>query len=62
MATIRVTPLPDGESLRGSWQVQKNGRQVSIHRKKTAAKRAARSKADRMDSLVFHRKDGTVMG
>jgi len=62
MATYRVTPLPDGVSQRYGWQVQKNGRRISKHTKKTAAERTARSKSGPQDNLVIHRKDGTVMG
>lgn len=62
MATYRVTPLPDGESQAYGWQVQKNGRRVSKHYKKSGAKRKARQKAGVSDSVVVHRVDGTVMG
>jgi hypothetical protein len=62
MATYRVTPLPDGVDQRGSWQVKKNGRRVSTHLKKSAAKREARRKAGPSDSVVLHRTDGTQMG
>lgn len=62
MATYRVIPLPDGTSQRGSWQLQKNGRRVSTHIKKSAAKRKAQRKAGSNDSVVTHRTDGTVMG
>jgi hypothetical protein len=61
MATYRVTPLPDGVSQRYGWQVQKNGRRVSRHTKKSAAKRAARKNAGRGDSVLVHRLDGTQM-
>lgn len=61
MATYRVTPLPDGVNQRGSWQVQKNGRRVSTHLKKSAAKRRARREAGANDSVVVHRTNGTVM-
>jgi hypothetical protein len=62
MATYRVTPLPDGTSQAYGWQVQKNGRRVSKHYKKSAAKRKAREMANGPDSVVVHRTDGTVMG
>lgn len=62
MATYRVVPLPDDVSMRGNWQVKKNGRRVSSHTKKSAAKRTARRKADDSDNVVLHRMDGTVMG
>ncbi len=62
MATIRVTPLPDTVDMRSSWQVQKNGKRISQHTKKSAAKRAARREAGPEDSVVVHRTDGTVMG
>jgi len=62
MATYRITPLPDGTDQRYGWQVQKNGRRVSKHTKKSAAKRKARQKAGPNDSVVTHRLDGTVMG
>lgn len=62
MATYRVTPLPDDVDQRGSWQVKKNGRRISPHVKKSAAKRRARREAGKMDSVVLHRTDGTVMG
>jgi len=60
MAVYRVTPLPDGVDQRYGWQVKKDGRRVSTHYKKSGAKRAAQSKADRNDSVVLHRLDGTV--
>jgi len=62
MATYRVTPLPDGVNQRYGWQVKKNGRRVSKHTKKSAAKRTARSKAGMGDNVVIHRTDGTVIG
>lgn len=62
MATYRVTPLPDGTSQSYGWQVQKNGRRISKHYKKSGAKRAAKRKASSSDSVVVHRADGTVMG
>jgi len=62
MATVRVTPLPDGVDQRYGWQVQKNGRRVTKHAKKSAAKRKARSVAGPSDSVILHRTDGTVMG
>lgn len=61
MATYRVTPLPDTVDQRGSWQVKKNGRRVSKHVKKSAAKRKARELAGPNDSVVLHRTDGTQM-
>lgn len=61
MATYRVTPLPDGVDQRYGWQVQKNGRRISKHLKKSAAKRKARQKAGSGDSVVVHRTDGTQM-
>ena len=61
MATYRVTPLPDGTSQQYSWQVQKNGRRISKHRKKSAAKRKANQKAESNDSVLVHRMDGTQM-
>lgn len=62
MAVYRVVPLSDGTDLRGSWQVKKNGRRVGgAHRKKSAAERKARQKAGPNDSVVIHRRDGTVM-
>jgi len=62
MATYRVLPLPDGVDQRYGWQVQKNGRRISKHTKKSAAKRKARQKAGMGDSVVLHRTDGTVQG
>lgn len=62
MATYRVTPLPDGTSQAYGWQVQKNGRRVSKHHKKSGAKRKANSLAGANDSVVVHRANGTVMG
>lgn len=62
MATYRVTPLPDGVDQRYGWQVKKNGRRISKHHKKSAAKRKANRKAGSKDSVVLHRTDGTVMG
>jgi len=61
MATYRVTPLSDGVDQRYGWQVQKNGRRVSKHTKKSAAKRKARREANGSDSVVIHRTDGTVI-
>lgn len=62
MATYRVLPLPDGTSQRYGWQVQKNGRRISKHHKKSGAKRKAESKAGPRDSVILHRLDGTVQG
>lgn len=62
MATYRVTPLPDGVDQAYGWQVKKDGRRVSRHYKKSAAKRAAKRQAGDRDSVVLHRMDGTVMG
>jgi len=62
MATFRVVPLPDGVSQRYGWQVKKNGSRISKHTKKSAAKRTAQSEAGARDSVVLHRKDGTVQG
>jgi len=62
MATYRVLPLPDGESQRYGWKVQKGGRKVSTHYKKSGAKRAAKQQAGNGDSIVLHRLDGTVQG
>lgn len=62
MAIYRVTPLPDGVDQRYGWQVQKDGRRVSKHLKKSAAKRRARREAGKDDSVVLHRTDGTAMG
>jgi hypothetical protein len=61
MATYRVTPLPDGVSQRYGWQVKKNGRRISKHTKKSAAKREANRKAGPGDSVLVHRLDGTQM-
>jgi len=60
MAKVSVKPLPDGTSMRGSWQVQVSGRRVSKHRKKTAAKRRAQREANSGDTLVITRTDGTI--
>lgn len=62
MATYRVTPLPDGTTQRYGWQVQKNGTRISKHELKRAARREAEREADPTDSVVVHRKDGTVQG
>lgn len=62
MAVYRVTPLPDSVDMRSNWQVQKNGRRLSSHTKKSAAKRRARREAGPGDSVVIHRTDGTVIG
>jgi len=59
MASVKVMPLPDGTSLRGSWQVKKSGRRVSKHRKKSAAKRRAKREAMSGDKLFIYRKNGT---
>lgn len=60
MATVKVKPLPDGTSLRGSWQVVKSGARQSIHRKKSAAKRAAYREASSGDKMILIRTDGTI--
>lgn len=60
MATIKVLPLPDTTSMRGSWQVKKSGRRVSSHRKKSAAKRKAKQKASSGDTLQIRRSNGTI--
>jgi len=60
MATYEVRPLPDGESLRGNWQVRRGMDRVSMHTKKSAAKREARRKASDGAVLKVHRVDGTV--
>jgi len=62
MATYRVLPLPDGTSQRYGWQVKKGRMRVSKHTKKSAAKRRAKSEAGKMDNVIIHRLDGTVMG
>lgn len=62
MAIYRIQPLPDGVTQRGSWQVLRNGVQVSAHTKKSAAKRSARRRAGSGDEVILHRTDGTVMG
>jgi len=62
MATYRVTPLSDDVDMRRSWKVLKDGRRISTHTKKSAAKRKARRKAGQNDSVVVHRTNGTVMG
>jgi hypothetical protein len=62
MATYRVTPLPDSVDQRYGWQVKKNGRRISTHYKKSGAVRKAKKKANRGDSVIKHRTDGTVMG
>jgi len=60
MATVKVKPLPDGTSMRGSWQVVKSGRRVSKHLKKSAAERKAYREASTGDKMVIIRADGTV--
>jgi len=61
MATIRVIPIEDDASLRGSWQVTKNGRPLSPnHRKKSAARRHAKREASPGDTLEIRRLSGTV--
>jgi len=62
MATYRVLPLPDNESQRYGWKVEKNGRKKSTHYKKTGAKRKAKQLAGANDSVILHRIDGTVQG
>jgi hypothetical protein len=62
MATYRVTPLPDSVDQNYGWQVKKGNRRISTHYKKSGAKRKAKREAGRNDSIVVHRKDGTVMG
>jgi hypothetical protein len=61
MPTYRVLPLPDGESQAYGWQVTRNGRRVSEHYKKSGAKRKAQRAAGPADSVILHRKNGTVM-
>lgn len=61
MATYRVIPLPDGVSQRYGWQVQKNGRRISKHEVKSAAKRKAKRKAGPGDSVVIHGLNGQVL-
>lgn len=61
MATVRVLPLPDGTDQRSSWQVQKSGRRVSTHVKKTAALREAKRAADSGDSVYIHGTNGEVL-
>jgi len=58
--TVRVVPN-DG---RYDWHVTKSGRTKSRHRKKSAAKTAARRVAKKagLDSYVVHRSSGTVQG
>lgn len=60
MATVRVQPLPDGTSMRGSWQVKVSGRRVSTHVKKSAANRRANREASPGDTVYVHRTNGTV--
>lgn len=61
MATIRVTPIKDGERLRGSWKVTKNGRTLNPpHRKKSAARRHAKREASAGDTIEIRRLSGTV--
>jgi len=60
MASVKVKPLPDGTSLRGSWQVTVSGSRVSKHRKKSAAKRRAKREASSGDTLTITRLDGTI--
>lgn len=54
MATYRVKPSGD------QWIVTKNGRTLSPHRKKSAAKRKAKRKSSGGDKLVIHRANGTI--
>lgn len=58
--TVTVSPLPDGTSMRGNWQVKVSGSRVSKHRKKAAAKRRAKSEAKDGDTLKIKRLDGTT--
>lgn len=53
MAIVQVTPLPDGVDQRSNWQVVKDGRRVSTHTKKSAAKRKARRIAGATDEVVI---------
>lgn len=62
MATYRVVPLPDGTTLRGSWQVKKDGQRISKHRLKRAAERKARSEAGPNDRVEVHGTDGRIQG
>lgn len=61
MATVRVVPLPDTVDMRGSWQVKKNGRRVSTHLKKSAAKDRAQREAAPGDLLVVHGTGGQIL-
>lgn len=60
MATIRVLPLPDSVDQRSSWQVQKSGRRVSTHTKKSAAVSRARREARSGDAIIIHKTNGQI--
>ncbi len=60
MATVKVKPLPDGTSMRGSWQVTKSGARQSKHRLKRAAMDAAYRVAESGDDLWIIKADGVV--
>lgn len=52
--------LPKGNGKKG-WKVEANGRTTSRHRKKGAAKAAARSRASPGDVLIIHNRQGRIM-
>jgi len=54
MATYRIKPDGNG------WKVTKNGKNVSNHRKKSAAKRKANQKSSSGDRVVEHRANGQI--
>jgi len=58
--TKRYTVAPNAGASH-NWEVQSNGRVVSKHRKKSAAKRKARKLADSGDRLVIQGQDGAII-
>lgn len=55
MARFRI--VRDGKS--SGWELRKNGRPISDHRKKSAARRKAEKLASDGDSIQAQRVDGT---
>lgn len=54
MATLKVLPSANG------WVVKKGNRRVSRHRKKSAAKRSAKRKASKGDTIEIRRQNGSI--
>lgn len=61
MAIIQVIPLPDGVDQQSNWQVVENGRRISTHTKKSAAKRKAKSRAGPHDQVIVSGTSGRFL-